>query len=64
MAQTTAFKYSPLDIVYVRLLSCEGRIARCITDSGPMTIYAVDYVINGDYKRNEFYEDELDVLNR
>lgn len=56
------FKFSPLQLVKVKAhnLNFEGRIIRCILESGVMPIYEVDLWANGEPKRREFYEDELD----
>lgn len=55
------FKFAPLQYVKVHHfdLHCDGRIIRCIQDVGGPCIYSVDYCIDGQIKRQEFFEDEL-----
>jgi hypothetical protein len=57
----SAFKYKPLQHVYLPLLETKGRIERCILDGGPMPRYQVHYIINGEGKSLEFYEDEISI---
>lgn len=59
----TAFRFSPLQHVTIPMLECKGRVSRCIYDGSLQFIYAVDYVVNGECKHHEFYEDELDVIS-
>jgi hypothetical protein len=54
-----SFKFQPQQHVYIPLLECNGRIRRCIIDGGPQPIYSVDYIMNGETKGAEFYEDEV-----
>jgi hypothetical protein len=53
-------KFQPQQRVRILMFECPGRIARCILDGGPQPIYAVDYAMNGEHKRAEFYEDEIE----
>lgn len=54
------FKFQPLEYIIIHHfdLHCDGRIIRCIHEAGP-NLYSVDYCLNGEIKRGEFYEDEL-----
>lgn len=54
------FKYQPLTYVRVTLfgLDYQGRVIRCIFDGG-QAMYDVDFAINGELRRREFYEDEI-----
>lgn len=56
------FRYGPFQKVFLDLLECEGRIVRCIWDGGPQAIYFVHYIINGELKSAEFYDDEISVV--
>jgi len=60
--KSVEFKFSPQDYVHISILDCRGRVTRCLIEAGPMNIYSVDYAMNGELKRNEFYEDELEVI--
>lgn len=55
-----SFIYAPQQHVRLKLVDCVGRVARCILDGGPQPIYSVHYIINGEGKSLEFYEDELE----
>lgn len=55
------FKFAPLDYVFVTLggVNYRGRVLRVIHDRAG-TIYDVQYVDDrAEFKRAEFYEDEL-----
>jgi hypothetical protein len=56
-------KYKPFQHVQITALEHKGRIVRCILDGGPQPLYLVHYIINGEGKSLEFYEDEIvDIL--
>lgn len=58
---TTAFKFKPLDYVTVSVMGVNyrGRVLRSILDRGG-SVYDVQYVDDrAEFKRSEFYEDEL-----
>lgn len=46
-------------IIRVFGFDCEGRVVRQIIDSEDI-IYDVQYAMNGELRRAEFYEDELE----
>lgn len=56
------FKFDYCDFVTIKVfgLDCEGRVVRCINDAGD-NIYDVQYAINGELRRAEFYEDEIEL---
>lgn len=58
----TKFKFKPLDRIKVKAFNAEGRIERCIWDTGPLHIYSVVWLIDSEIKRHEFYEDELEKI--
>lgn len=53
------FKFLPQQHVRILLLDCNGRVSRAMLDGGPQPIYSVHYIMNGEGKSLEFYEDEL-----
>ena len=59
------FKFDYCDFVTINIfgLDCEGRVCRCVYDAGDK-IYDVHYAINGELKRGEFYEDELEIKTK
>lgn len=60
LGHRVTFKYKPLDSVCITAyeLRCRGRVMCCIHDRGGEK-YEVEYALNGEIKRREFYEDEL-----
>lgn len=58
---TRYFRYECGQYVTIKVfgLNCHGRVVRQIVDSD-CTIYDVHYAINGELRRAEFFEDELD----
>ena len=60
---TIQFRYAYGEYVIIKVfgLNCEGRVVRLISDAGE-NIYDVQYAINGELKRAEFYEDELEEI--
>ncbi len=59
--QVMSFKFKSQQHVTIPMLECKGRVNRCIIDGGPQPIYSVLYVVNGDARCTEFYEDELEA---
>lgn len=62
---TQSFKFAPLD--YVTITShgnkIAGRVLRCIIEDGSQPMYDIDYMDHGEFRRREFYEDELEANN-
>lgn len=54
------FKFQPHQYVVIRDLQSKGRVERCIHDGGLQNVYGIAYIMNGEPRRNEFFEDELD----
>ena len=66
MKKCSVFKFSPLQYVLITAhgLNLNGRIVRCIYEgNGTPLIYDVAYATNGETRRQEFYEDELQECN-
>lgn len=59
MTRKTYFDFDPQEFVRIRPLDCVGRIDRCIVDGGPQPYYLLRFVIDGECRSAEFYEDEL-----
>lgn len=59
-----SFKFEPLQMVMVKSynLNYSGRIIRCILEYGNMPIYDIELWVNGEPRRREFYEDELEGI--
>jgi hypothetical protein len=56
------FKFQPYEHVTIPMLdNHKGRVTRCIFDGG-MNIYNVMYIMNGEAKSVEFYEDEIEKI--
>lgn len=58
----TDFAYQPNQYVRVKLFGLNycGRIVRCIRDADS-NMYSVQYAKEGDIRRDEFYEDEIEA---
>lgn len=56
------FKFHPLQKVYIVPLDCVGRVEQCILSAKPINEYLVYYIMNGDLKRADFYEDDLELI--
>jgi hypothetical protein len=55
------FKFKPYQHVKILPIEAHGRVGRCTIDGGEQPIYLVGYFMNGDEKRTEFWEDELEA---
>lgn len=57
------FQFKPKEGVRIKVLDTVGRVNRCIIDAGGCVIYSVRFVMNGDCREIEFYEDEVEPVN-
>lgn len=57
-------KFKPKEYVKISCydLHCEGRVVRCILEYPDQQIYDIDFWINGEPRRREFYADELEKI--
>lgn len=58
------FKFDPKQRVKIVAygLGCEGRIYRCYVSGNSGIFYDVEYVIDGEIKQRDFYEDDLEAI--
>ena len=54
-------KFAPLEHVKLKMIDhIVGRVTRIIIEHGNQPLYNVHYVVDGDCRQTEFYEDELE----
>lgn len=56
---TFLFKWRQEVIIHTQGIDYHGTVNRIIFDGGPMPVYQVRYIADGEFRYGEFYEDDL-----